>query len=61
MRAEGITESSVLLFRQSSALTFLLNKIKNIKRSTRPLYFIIFLTKLFTEIEIIKVYPSIIV
>jgi hypothetical protein len=33
MLAEGITERSVLLFRQSSALTFLLNKFKNTKRS----------------------------
>jgi hypothetical protein len=33
MRAEGINERSVLLARQSSALTFLLNKIKNTKRS----------------------------
>jgi len=33
MRAEGVAESLVLLFRQSSALTFLLNKFKNTKRS----------------------------
>ncbi len=33
MRAEAITERSVLLARQSSALTFLLNKFKNTKRS----------------------------
>ncbi|WP_340198824.1 hypothetical protein [Ascidiimonas sp. W6] len=33
MRAEGINERSVILARQSSALTFLLNKIKNTKRS----------------------------
>ena len=33
MRAEGINERSVLLARQSSAMTFLLNKIKNPKRS----------------------------
>jgi AAA+ ATPase superfamily predicted ATPase len=33
MRAEGINERSVILGRQSSALTFLLNKFKNTKRS----------------------------
>ncbi len=33
MRAEGIAEILVLLFRQSSALKFLLNKFKNTKRS----------------------------
>ena len=33
MRVDEINESSVLLARQSSALTFLLNKIKNTKRS----------------------------
>lgn len=33
MRVEEINESSVLLARQSSALTFLLNKFKNTKRS----------------------------
>jgi hypothetical protein len=33
MRAEEINERSVLLARQSSALSFLLNKFKNTKRS----------------------------
>ena len=33
MRVEEINERSVLLARQSSALTFLLNKFKNTKRS----------------------------
>jgi uncharacterized coiled-coil protein SlyX len=33
MRAEAITERSVLLARQSSALTFLLNKFKNTNHS----------------------------
>ncbi len=33
MRADEINERSVLLSRQSSALTFLLNKFKNTKRS----------------------------
>jgi len=32
-RAEGINELSVLLTRQSSDLTFLLDKFKNTKRS----------------------------
>lgn len=33
MQAKGINESLVHLASQSSALTFLLNKMKNIKRS----------------------------
>ncbi len=34
MWAEGITESSVLLFRQNSALKFLLNDFKNTALAT---------------------------